>query len=64
MGAGWLTAAAVDVDETVLAGAEEEGKPGFSSALAASVPVSSPPDSVEDREGTKDAIALEEATVP
>lgn len=59
--AGWL-AAAEGVEETAFAGAEEEDKPGFSSGLAASLAVSSAPDSVEDREGEFDTIALGGAT--
>lgn len=64
MGAGWLAPAAAGVDETALAGAEEEGKPEFSSG-SASFSVSSPPDSVEEEEeeeeGTREPMALEAA---
>lgn len=62
VGAGLLAVAAAGVEETAFAGAEEEGKPGFSCGLAASFSVSPPPDSVEDPEGTWDTRALGAAT--
>ena len=64
-GAGWLTAAAA-VEGTAFAGAEEEGKSRSSSDLPASFSLPSPPDSIEDAEGTWDIRALEGAarTVP
>ena len=51
--AGLRTEAAGD-EETTLAGAEEEGKPGFSSGSVPSFSVPSPPDTVEGTEATPD----------
>ena len=61
MDAGWL-AAAVGVEETACAGAEEEDKPGFSSGLAASLAAVSAPDLVENREGGLDTMVVGGAT--
>ena len=53
LGAGLPTEAASD-EETTLAGAEEEGKPGFLSGSMPSFSMPSPPDSVEGTEGMPD----------
>ena len=50
--------AATGIEESAFAGAEEEGKPGFSSGVPA------PLDSVEDTEGSWDAEAPGGATSP
>ena len=57
LGAGLPTEAAGD-DETTLAGAEEEGKPGFFFGSVPSFSMPSPPDSVEGLEGTPDPIVV------
>ena len=59
MGAGLLAA---DVEEDAVVDAEEDGKPGFSFGLAASLSVSSPADSAEDTEGTLGTTALGRVT--
>ena len=53
LGAG-LPAEAAGDEETTLAGAEEEGKPGFLSGPVPSFSMPSPPDSVEGTEGMPD----------
>ncbi len=60
VGAGLL--AAVDVEETTFAGAEEEGKPGFFCGPSLSMP--SLPDSVDNPEGSWDTEAVGGVTSP